>query len=187
MSDLTITSAGVTTTKRSGAEILSTNKKLNQMKADLITVTPTISSGSTDASGDLLFDAVEIPNAVAVKGGAAILQSITAYHKGDQTVTFDIIFFQVTKDLGTAGAALTWGGGDEVANATAAVILGHTSITNWTDLVDVQVATKNNIGLILEAADDTRSIYAAGICRGASSGDHGATSNLILRFGLIQD
>ena len=187
MSDLTITHGGVSVTKRSGGEVLSNNKKLNQMNVDLITVTPEVQNSDTDASGDLLFDALEIPNAVADKGGSAILQSINVFHKGDRTLNFDLVFFQVTKDLGAAGAALTWGGSSETDNADAAVLLGHVSMSDWCDLVDVQIATKTNIGLVLEAASDTRSIYCAGIARSAPGGAHGATDNIDIRFGIVQD
>jgi len=162
-------------------------EKLNKMDVDLITVTPTVSTGSTDADGDLLFDSLEIENAVAVSGGSSILQSVSVFHKGDQTVSFDLLFFQVTKDLGTAGAALTWGGSSETDNADAAVLLGHVSISNWSDLVDVQIATKNNIGLVLKAASGTQSIYCAGVCRGAASGDHSVATNIDIRLGLVKD
>ena len=35
-------------------------EKLNKMDVDLISVTPTVSTGSTDADADLLFDSLEI-------------------------------------------------------------------------------------------------------------------------------
>ena len=162
-------------------------EKLNKMDVDVITVTPTVSTGSTDAAADLLFDSLEIENAVAVNGGTSILQSVSVFHKGDQNVVFDLLFFQVTKDLGTAGAALTWGGSSETDNADAAVLLGHVAITDWSDLVDVQIATKSNIGLILKAASETTSIFCAGICRGAASGDHTVATNVDIRLGLIKD
>ena len=85
----------------------SVQQKLNKMDVDLITVIPTVSTGSTDADADLLFDSLEITNAVSVPGGSSILQSVSVFHKGDQNVTFDLLFFQVTQDLGTAGSALT--------------------------------------------------------------------------------
>ena len=162
-------------------------EKLNKMDVDVITVTPTVSTGSTDAAADLLFDSLEIENAVAVNGGTSILQSVSVFHKGDQNVVFDLLFFQVTKDLGTAGAALTWGGSSETDNADAAVLLGHVAITDWSDLVDVQIATKSNIGLILKAASETTSIFCAGICRGAASGDHTVATNVDIRLCLIKD
>ena len=162
-------------------------ERLNKMDVDLITVTPTISSGDTDADADLLFDSLEIPNAVSINGGSAILQSVSVFHKGDQNVSFDLLFFQVTQDLGTAGSALTWGGSSETTNADNEVLMGYTSVTSWSDLVDVQIASKNNIGLILQAASDSRSIYCAGVCRGAASGDHGDATNIDIRFGIVKD
>ena len=162
-------------------------EKLNKMDVDLITVTPTVSTGSTDADADLLFDSLEIENAVAVNGGSSILQSVSVFHKGDQNVVFDLLFFQVTKDLGTAGAALTWGASSETDNADAAVLLGHVSISDWSDLVDVQIATKSNIGLVLKAASGTTSIFCAGVCRAAASGDHTVATNVDIRLGFVKD
>ena len=115
------------------------------------------------------------------------MHSIGVFLKGDINVSFDIVFFQVTQDLGAAGAALTWGGSSETTNADNAVLLGHTSVTDWTDLVDVHVATKTNIGLVLQAAAGTKSIYCAGICRGTASGDHTTATNIDLRIGVIKD
>lgn len=162
-------------------------EKLNKMDVDLITVTPAVSSGSTDADGDLLFDALEIPDAVSVLGGSSILQSVSVFHKADETVTFDLFFFQVTQDLGTAGAAITWGGSSETTNADNAVLLGHVTISDWCDLVDVQIATKTNIGLVLQAASTTRSVFCAAVCRGAASGDHDASTNIDIRLGIVKD
>ena len=162
-------------------------ERLGKMDVDLITVIPTVSTGSTDADADLLFDSLEIENAVVVNGGTAILQSVSVFHKGDQNVVFDLLFFQVTQDLGTAGSALTWGGSSETTNADNAVLLGHVSITDWSDLVDVQIATKNNIGLVLKAASGTTSIYCAGVCRGAASGDHTVATNVDIRLGIVKD
>jgi len=162
-------------------------EKLNKMDVDLITVIPTVSTGDTDIAGDVLFDSLEIENAVAVNGGTSILQSVSVFHKGDQNVAFDLLFFQVTQTFGTAGAAPTWGASSETTNADNAVLLGHVAITDWSDLVDVQIATKSNIGLILKAASGTASIFCAGICRGAASGDHTVATNVDIRLGLIKD
>ena len=162
-------------------------EKLNKMDVDLITVTPTVSTGSTDSNGELLFDALEIPNAVSVTGGSSILQSVSVFHKGNRTVTFDLVFFQVTQDLGTAGSAITWGGSSETTNADNAILLGHVSVSDWSDLVDVQIATKSNIGLVLQAGAATKSIYCAAVCRGAASGDHSDAANIDIRFGIVKD
>ena len=56
-------------------------EKLNKMAVDLITITPTIQNSDTDATGDVLFDSIEIPNAVSVDGGSSLLQSVAVFHK----------------------------------------------------------------------------------------------------------
>ena len=65
MSDLTITNAEISVTKKTGGEVLSNNKKLNQMKVTLIDVEPTVDT-SAYAAGDLMFNPIKIENAVAV-------------------------------------------------------------------------------------------------------------------------
>ena len=110
MSDLTITHAGSTVTQ-TRQEVLSNNKKLNQMKVDLIDVVPTC---DTDAipNDDVIFDWVEIPNAVAVKGGSAIIQSIHLLDKAIKSATMDIFFQTDNTTLGTLGGDPSLGDAD---------------------------------------------------------------------------
>ena len=165
----------------------SVQKKLNRMDIDLITVTPTVSSSSTDAAGDLLFDSIEIPNAVTVPGGSGILQSVAIFSQDENLPAIDLLFYQVTQDFGTAGTAIT--GTMTVAEADAAILLGHVSITNWTILAnaDAHLATKTNIGLVLKAASGTASIYMAGIIRSVAAGAWGATDDIDIRLGIMRD
>ena len=58
----------------------STNERLGKMDVDLITVIPTVQTGTTDADGDLLFDALGgatggggMSGALAAVGGPATL------------------------------------------------------------------------------------------------------------------
>ena len=55
-------------------------ERLGKMDVDLIDVTVSPDEGNTGAmaSGDLLFTVTEIPNAVSVPGGTAILHSCMA-------------------------------------------------------------------------------------------------------------
>ena len=187
MSDLTITTAGVSEAKVSGGEFLSADKKLNQMKVDVISITPTISGTTTDAIGDLLFDSIAIPNAVSVKGGSCILHSITALSADENAPSIDLLFFQVTQDFGTAGTAIS--GTMTPAECDSAVMLGHVNLSDWTVLgnTDWHLGTKRNIGLALQAASATRDIYVAGVVRTACVGAWGATTDLILKFGVTKD
>ena len=75
MSDLTITTAGITESKVSGGEFLSADKKLNQMKVSTFDITATLTGDGT--AGDVMFVTTKIENAVAVKGGACMIQNVT--------------------------------------------------------------------------------------------------------------
>ena len=140
-------------------------EKLNKMAVDLISVTPVVSASGTDAVGELLFDSIEIPYAVNEDGGSSILQSITAFSNDDNKMVMDLLFYQVTQDFGTAGTAIT--GTMTPAEANSSVLLGHVSVSDWCILAnaDAHVATKTNIGLVLQAASGSTSIYMAGIVR----------------------
>ena len=161
-------------------------EKLNKMDVDLISITPTVSAG-TDAAGDLLFDSIEIENAVAVNGGTSILQSIAVFSNDDNLPSIDLLFYQVTQDFGTAGTAIT--GTMTAAEANAAVLLGHVAVTDWCILAnaDAHLATKTNVGLILKAAAASTSIYMAGIVRSACASAWGATSDVDIRLGIMKD
>ena len=194
MSDLTITHGGVSISKRSGGEVLSNNKKLNQMNIDLIDVAVAPDAGNTGAmiAGDLLFLVTEIPNAVAVKGGSAILQSVVAVSSGTVvTGAFDIV---LTSD---STALVDESGNAEPNDAVTAspdidspatVIDGTLGIVSFPSLTTVStlaaVGSKQNIGMVCKAASDTRSLYVWGIVQNTTDYVEG---DMVLRFGFVQD
>jgi hypothetical protein len=194
MSDLTITEGGVTVTKVTGGEFLSGDKKLNQMKIDLIDVAVAPDAGNTGAmiAGDLLFLVTEIPNAVATKGGSAILQSVVAISSGTVvTGGFDIV---LTSD---STALVDESGNAEPNDAVTAspdidsplsVIDGTLGIINFPSLTTVStlaaVGHKQNIGMVCKAASDTRSLYVWGIVQNTTDYNEGV---ITLRFGFVQD
>ena len=194
MSDLTITNAGITTTKNTGGEVLSNNKKLGQMNVDLIDVaiSPDVSNGGAGTIGDLLFLVTEIPNAVAVKGGSAILQSVVAVSSGTVvTGAFDIVLTSDSTALvDESGNAET---GDAVTaspdiDSPATVMDGTLGIVNFPSLTTVSslaaVGDKQNIGMVCKAASGTRSLYVWGIVQNTT--DY-AEGDMVLRFGFVQD
>jgi hypothetical protein len=187
MSDLTITQAGVTVAKTTAGEFLSADKKLNQMRVDVLTLTPVVSASGTDASGELLFDSTAIENMVSVKGGSCILHNITAISNDNNAPSIDFIFCQVTQDFGTAGTAIS--GTMTPAEVVNAKVLGHVNLSDWTALgnSDVYVGTKRNIGLALQADTNTKDVYVAAVLRTACTSAWGATSDLTLKFGVTRD
>ena len=157
----------------------SVQEKLNKMDVDLITVTPTIETSAIDQH-DVLFDYTEIPNAVAVNGGTAIIQSIQLLDEGDQGGVIDLVFQTDTTSLGTLDAAIS------ITDDNARDILGYVTMSNYFDGIAWQMITKNNIGLIVKAASDTTSIYVAGVIRSASI-DYNAATDIQLKFGMVKD
>ena len=72
--------------------------------------------------------------------------------------------------------------GIEIASASGFVQLGS---SDHTDLVDARLHTKSGIDLMVEAADDSRSIYMHIINRG-STATFAATDDVKVKIGLIQ-
>ena len=52
-------------------------------------------------------------------------------------------------------------------------------------MINAQIATKLNIGIVLKSTEDTRDIYVAGIIREA--GTARAADAIDLRLGIVQD
>ena len=160
----------------------SVQEKLNKMDVDLIDVQPTVDTSAYTA-GDLMFNPIEISNAVAVDGGTAILQSISVANDDALTGAFDIILTSNNDAPGTLNNAVSGESGLSDANADS--ILGIVTISNMVDVGGCSVGSKANIGLVLKAAAGTKSIYAWGI---AQSTDNPTTdTGYKLRIGVVKD
>jgi hypothetical protein len=145
--------------------------------SDLIDFTLTLDT-SAYASGDVLSDVAAIANAVRLNGGRAILQSVVVIDEDDQGQALDLMFFGASQSLGTVNAT------PSITDAAARDFQGIVSIaaTDFVDLGGVRVANIKNIGLFLEAASASRSLYVGSISRG--TGTYTA-SGLKLRLGLV--
>ena len=99
MSDLTITNAGVSVTPNSAGGTASKNKRA------VIRLTPTITA-SEHADGDVVFTALEIPNAVQGEGGVSMLKSafIIDYGAEDTDMDLTFTFTEGSIVIGTADA-----------------------------------------------------------------------------------
>ena len=157
-------------------------EKLNSMDVDLITITPTIETSTIDAN-DVLFTSTIVNNAVAKENGRSILQSICLIDQTDTSVDagvqIDLVFTQDATTLGSLDGAVS------AADSVLDGILGIVSITNYVDMINAQIATKNNIGLVLQSATDSKAIYIAGVIREA--GTARAADAIDIRLGLVKD
>ena len=155
--------------------------KLNSMAVDLIDVTLT-TDAEAHGNNDVIAQSIEIPNAVAVEGGSAIIQSIIILDEDDEAPSIDLIFQ-------TDNTALASDEGEvvNISDADARDILGFVNVSNYTDLVGCQVATKTNIGLVVKAASTTKSIFVHAVNRSGGTYTPAATTDLIMKIGIVKD
>lgn len=141
---------------------------------------------STDTSayaiGDVVADTQELANAVTFNGGTSVVQSIVLLDRADQTASEYILYFLKTNvSLGTENAAIS------ITDDNAGNILGWVTITadDWADLIGSKVACLRNIGLLLEAAADSTSVYVALV--NVDGTPTFAADSLRLKVGVLQD
>ena len=158
MSDLTITTAGV-------SGVVSTGNKKAGIK---IKVSPTDLQTSAHTAGDVLFTKIEMPNAVRIKGGTAAIREIVMFVSGAATDDdIALLFFDNNTALGEPN-------GDPVTDVTsseykASGCLGFMSFdgTYSIPMADGRLY-RDNQGLIaddvyIKAEDTTTSIWIAAV------------------------
>jgi len=158
----------------------STNERLGKMDVDFIDVDLVTDTDATADNG-VISNPVEIANAVSVNAGTSILQSVQLIDDDDDGAIIDLVFTQVSTNLGTVNGAI------DAADSVAASILGVVSITSYFDGIAWQIAQKTNIGLVLKAAASTKSIYVGAINRNGGAVTKTAADDLHLRIGVIKD
>lgn len=145
----------------------------------VVTVTPTLDTNAY-ASGDLLFDSVEIPAAVRANGYTAILGSITILDKADQGVAMTLLLANAATDFGAANAA------PDPDDTEAGTVIGWVPIatTDYVDLGASKVACIRQLGLVLKAGAATTSLYLAGI-NGTGTPTY-AAGDLVIQLGFLR-
>ena len=160
----------------------STNERLNKMDVDVITLVPDTATEAC-SDGEVIFQADEIPNIVAVNGGTCIIQSIGVLDDDDHGGTIDIVFMDTTGllDAGDDGGTI-----DAADGVIPDAILGVVTISNYFDGIAWKYGHKENIGLVLKAAAATKSIYVAAVNRSGGALTWTA-AGLRLKFGVVKD
>tara|TARA_R110002012_G_C11589098_1_gene606068 strand:- start:150 stop:686 length:537 start_codon:yes stop_codon:yes gene_type:complete len=172
-------------------DAFSPREKLNKMAVDLIDVTISLDADNagTSAAGDLLFKVTEIPNAVAINGGCAILQS--AVIVGATTIgPIDFIITSSSTALTEASDGSAAETGDAVAGfdntlAELDATCGYFGISNSYDAGVVAIGDKKNIGMVCKAESASKSLYIYGIQQ--SSADYSGAANAVIRLGFVKD
>lgn len=117
---------------------------------------------SAYASGDVLAATQELIGAVPTPGGHALLHSLVVNDKDDQGQALDLVFLRSNVSIGTENAAVS------IADNDADEVLGIVSVavSDFQDLGGCRIATVPSIGIVLEAASSSTSIYIAAISKG---------------------
>ena len=160
----------------------SVQEKLNKMDVDVITKT-VVSTTNACSDAEVIFKGDEIENAVAVAGGTCILQSVGLLDDDDNGGTIDLVFFDSNVELDDSDDGTVI---DAADGSIPDSILGVVTISTYFDGVAWKYGHKENIGLVLKAASDSKSIYVAGVNR--SGGDLTWTaSGIRLKLGIVKD
>ena len=144
----------------------------NHSKYQIIRVTPTLDT-STYAGGDVLFNSVEIPNAVLGKGGCSKLVAMFLHSNNLDNLLFDMIFTENAATFGTVNGTA----GISDADLRAANLLGYVSgesaddTTNYLDNSEIKRIYDNRSDadyrqpgfspIFLQAASNSTSVYFA--------------------------
>ena len=157
---------------------ISVQEKLNSMDIDIIDVAV---DTDADASGELLITTTEIPNAVAVNGGTAILQSAMFMSNKVLTDSIDVVITSDSTSQGSIGDTVS---GSSVANTVMDGTCGFFTISNLFDAGAVAIGSKNNIGMVCKAEADSTSLWVILV---AESTDDYDGNNIVVRLGFVKD
>ena len=130
----------------------------------VIRVSPTLQAAATDAH-DVAWNGTEIPNAVLVPGSCSKLVRMQVAMYDDTTCDLDIIFTQNTATIGSVDAGITISDADlKTAKLLGIIVLDEsaTSVNLINGLTSYDAPTN---GILLQASEDSTSVYFSGIDR----------------------
>tara|TARA_Y100001963_G_scaffold152025_1_gene236041 strand:+ start:1056 stop:1589 length:534 start_codon:yes stop_codon:yes gene_type:complete len=170
-----------------GNKKYSVAERLNMKQLDLISVTAT-TDAETIGDNKVIAQSIEIPYATSVSGGVSTIKSVTVLDEVATGPAIDIVFSSsssaITQDEGKAV-------GEDVDDLDTVFesALGVVSLAagDYTDLFDAKVGTKSNIDLVIQSAATSSSIYMHIINRSGGNWVATATTNMVVKVGILKD
>ena len=137
----------------------------------IIRVTPTLTAASAYASGDVLFTATEIPNAVLGNGGCSRLLSFFVLDQAKQTFDAQFYFSENNTALGTRDATANISDADLEGLNLNGVMYMDLSAAQTADLDTAQVSqvmglhggSESYEPMLIQAAAGSTSVYVQAI------------------------
>jgi hypothetical protein len=139
----------------------------------VIRVSPTLQAAATDA-GDVAWNSTEIPNAVLRPGGCSRLTLLQVVNYTYTTCDFDILFTQNSATIGTVDSAVSISDDDlKTAKLLATIkyddsesqVDGINWLTSTASFVGAASYGNPSDGILLQASENSTSVYFAGIDR----------------------
>ena len=140
-------------------------------------IDPTITT-AVHASGDVLFEPVEVTDVARENGGTVMLDTVKIIDQDEESVAIDLLFLKSDVDIGGANAAAT------VPDASNSEYLGLVKVvaSDYTDLGEFTVAEKTNLLQVFETDSDSTSVWVAGIVRATPTYAAATDIGVILNF-----
>jgi len=160
----------------SGALIVGSNDKVVEV---------VLNPYSTDAldAGDVAVTTTEIPDVFTVAGGTAVISSITVSDKSDQAANLGyFVFMNRNVSIGVGDAAPTMADDDVTAVQGIVTI----AAADWLDVANSKVGCVKNVGLLLQAPADSRSLWVAFVL-GVGMTPTFTANCLTLKIGLLRN
>lgn len=150
---------------------------MQPLMSQVVSVTPTVLNSDAYDAGDVIFGAVEIPNCIPLAGGSAYLDSIVCRCLADQKAQMHLVLMNAATSLGTKDAA------PDIDDTEVLTVLGTVELlaASYIDLGANSVLTKAAIGLPVQAASGSKSLWVAGFSTGTPTY---ATGSVRLDFGF---
>lgn len=122
-------------------------------------------SCSTDAhsAGDVVAAPEELVNFSRENGRGVLIESIVVVDESDTGAALDLVFLSANGSIGAESAAFA------PTDAVALTCLGVVNITaaSFDDFINSKVSTTTNIGLLIQPAADTTSVWVGLVARGS--------------------
>lgn len=149
---------------------------------NVVTVTPNLASFATPySSGDVLGGLNTIPLAVMDAHSSASVDSFVTLDAANQKSKVDLIFFSAIP----ANTTFTDNSAYALSDLDLPLLLGRLSVQD-TDYVSSgsanAEATLRSIGLILQAAQGSKTLYCVAVSRGTPT--YGSASDLSFKLGI---
>lgn len=151
---------------------------LDGVQGYMTAATALVLDTSAYSSGDLLVETQSIPNAFRTTDGSGRLDSLVLIDEDDQGAALDIYFMDAAVSFGTKNSAPS----PTDTQARSVLCMVPIATSDYKDLGGVRIATKLNIGAIVQAVAGTANLYVA-VVNGTGTPTY-TVNGLRLRLGI---